>query len=67
MDVDSTCVWAWPRGGGKAESPSDAPLGTALSVAEIVAKRHGGEVRLGSCGDGGVLVELRFPLPAPPA
>jgi hypothetical protein len=63
MDVDSTRVWSWPRAGGKDDSPSDAQLRTALGVAETVAKRHGGEVRLRSCGDG-VLVELRFPIPA---
>jgi len=67
MDVDSTRVWAWPRAGGKGDSPSDPQLGTALGVAEVVAKRHGGEIRLRSCSDDGVLVELRFPIPAPPA
>jgi signal transduction histidine kinase len=67
MDVDSTRAWAWPRAAGKGDPPSDAQLGTALGVAEIVAKRHGGEIRLRSCGDRGVLVELRFPFPAPPA
>ena len=67
MEVDSTSGWAWPRAGTKGDSPSDGPLGTALGVAETIAKRHGGEVRLRSCGDDGVLVELRFPIPAPPA
>ena len=42
----------------------DNPLEAALVVAQSVAKLHGGEVRLGTrVGDGGVLVELRFPLP----
>lgn len=67
MEVDSTSGWAWRRAGAKGDSPSDGPLGTALCVAETIAKRHGGEVRLRSCGDGGVFVELRFPIPAPPA
>ena len=67
MEVDFTRVWAWPRAGRKGDAPSDPLLGTALGVAETVAKRHGGEVRLRPCGDGGVLVELRFPIPAPPA
>ncbi len=66
MEVDSARVWPW-RAGGKGDLPADGPLETALCVAEAVAKRHGGEVRLRSCGDGGVLVELRFPIPAPPA
>ena len=67
MEVDPTRGWAWPEAGRKDDSPSNGPLRTALGVAETVAKRHGGEVRLRSCGDGGVLVELRFPIPAPPA
>jgi signal transduction histidine kinase len=67
MEVNSTSGWAWPRAGAKGDAPSDGPLGTALCVAETIAKRHGGEVRLRSCGDGGVFVELRFPIPAPPA
>jgi signal transduction histidine kinase len=67
MEVDSTRVSSWPRVGEKGDSCSDAQLGTALGLAETVAKRHGGEVRVRSCGDGGVLVELRFPIPAPPA
>ena len=67
MEVDSMRGWAWLRAGGKGDSPSEAQLGTALGVAEMVAKRHGGEIRLRSCGDGGVFVELRFPIPAPPA
>jgi hypothetical protein len=46
---------------------SDVPLGAALRVAESVAERHGGEVRLRSRADGSLLVELRFPFPAPPA
>jgi len=67
MEVDSTRVWAAPRDGGQGDSPSDGSLGAALGVAETVAKRYGGEVRLQSCGDGGVLVELRFRIPAPTA
>jgi hypothetical protein len=67
MEVDSTRVWAAPRDGGQGHSPSDGPLGAALGVAETIAKRHGGEVRLRSCGDGSVLVELRFSIPARPA
>jgi signal transduction histidine kinase len=67
MEVELVRVWAWPQAGGKGDSRSDGPLETALGVAETVAKRHGGEVRLRSCDDGGVLVELRFPIPAPPA
>ena len=67
MEVDAARVWSWPRAGEKGDSPSDAQLGTALDVAETVAQRHGGEVRLRSCGDGGFLVELRFPIPAPAA
>jgi hypothetical protein len=67
MEVDPTRGWAWLQAGGQDDPPLDGPLGTALGVAETVAKRHGGEVRLRSCGDGGVLVELRFPIPAPSA
>jgi len=67
IEVDSVCVWGWPRAEGKGASPSDGPLATALGVAESVAKRYGGEVQLRSCGDGGVLVELCIPIPAPAA
>jgi hypothetical protein len=67
MEVDSTSGWAWPRAGAKGDSRSDRALGAALCVAETIAIRHGGEVRLRSCGDGGVFVELRFPIAAPPA
>ena len=67
MEVDSTPVWWGPRAGRTADSSSDAQLRTALGVAETVANSHGGEVRLRSCGDGGFLVELRFPIPAPAA
>jgi hypothetical protein len=43
---------------------ADGRLEAALGVAESVAKLHGGEVRLRTrADDGGVLVELRFPLP----
>ena len=67
MEVDSTRVWAAPRDGGQGHSPSDGALRAALCVAETIAKRHGGEVRLRSCGDGDLFVELRFPIPARPA
>jgi len=45
----------------------DAPLRAALGVAESVARLHGGEVRLRSRDDGGLLVELRFPIRTPQA
>jgi hypothetical protein len=45
----------------------DAPLRAALGVAESVARLHGGEVRLRSRHDGGLLVELRFPIRPPQA
>jgi hypothetical protein len=45
----------------------DAPLRAALGVAESVARLHGGEVRLRSRDDGGLLVELRFPIRPPQA
>jgi hypothetical protein len=64
-EVDAVLVGAWPPVEQEGISPCEWPLGTAL--AESVAKRHGGEIRLRSCGDGGVLVELRFPIPARPA
>jgi signal transduction histidine kinase len=67
MEIDFMRVWAWLRAGRKGDAPSDPLLGTALGVAETVAKRHGGEVRIRSRGDGGVFVELRFPIAAPPA
>jgi signal transduction histidine kinase len=44
------------------EFRTDSPLGAALGVAESVARLHGGEVRLRSRADGGLLVELRFPI-----
>jgi hypothetical protein len=45
-------------------SPSDRPLEAVLGVAESLARRHGGELRLRSGGDGRFLVELRFTLPS---
>jgi len=45
----------------------DTPLGAALGVAESIARLHGGEVRLRSRDDGGLLVELRFPIRTPQA
>lgn len=46
------------------EVGADAPLGVALGVAESVAQWHGGEIRLRARdGGGGILVELRFPIP----
>ena len=67
VEVDATSGGGWPRAGATGDSPSDGPLGTALCVAQTIAKRHGGEVRLRSRSDGGAFVELRFPIPGPPA
>lgn len=56
-----------PDDGGQ-ESRSEEPLAAAFGVAQSIARRHGGEVRVRSRDDGGgELVELRFPIPAPQA
>jgi hypothetical protein len=46
------------------DTGTDAPLEAALVVAECLARLHGGEIRFRThAADGGIFVELHFPLP----
>lgn len=51
--------------GGRSRSPDSEGVGLGLSIAQVIAEDHGGELRLGNRREGGLRAELVLPLHQP--